>query len=68
MDTGSGGIYAWVGKGATQQEKKAAYQSALVGYCVSNYLNPMETTIFLHFSGLYCPEGLPNMDQCDMHT
>ena len=30
VDTGAGGVYGWVGKGATQQEKKAAYQCALV--------------------------------------
>lgn len=30
MDTGSGGIYAWLGRGATKQEKKAAFKNAVV--------------------------------------
>jgi hypothetical protein len=28
LDTGAGAIYAWIGKGATQQEKKAAMKNA----------------------------------------
>lgn len=31
MDTGAGGIFAWLGKGATNQEKKAAFKNAVVG-------------------------------------
>ena len=30
MDTGSGGIFAWVGKRATRDEKKAAFKNAVV--------------------------------------
>ena len=66
VDAGPGGIYGWVGKGATQQEKKAAYQSALVGYYVSSRWQL--TTRLVHFAGFYCPEGLPNVDPRDVHT
>ena len=31
LDTGAGGIFAWLGKGATNQEKKAAFKNAVVG-------------------------------------
>ena len=30
LDTGAGGIFAWLGSGATQQEKKAAFKNAVV--------------------------------------
>ena len=30
LDTGSGGLFAWLGKKATQQEKKAAFKNAVV--------------------------------------
>ena len=30
LDTGAGDIFAWVGKNATQQEKKAAFKNAIV--------------------------------------
>ena len=30
VDTGSGGIFAWVGKRATRDEKKAAFKNAVV--------------------------------------
>ena len=30
VDTGKGGIYAWLGREATQQEKKAAFKNAVV--------------------------------------
>ena len=32
MDTGSGGIFAWVGKRATRDEKKAAFKNAVVRF------------------------------------
>ena len=32
LDTGAGGIFAWLGSGATQQEKKAAFKNAVVSY------------------------------------
>ena len=35
VDTGSGGIFAWVGKRATRDEKKAAFNNAVVSlYCL----------------------------------
>ncbi len=30
MDTGAGGIFAWIGKEATKDEKKAAFKNAVV--------------------------------------
>lgn len=30
LDTGAGGIFAWVGRGATANEKKAAFKNATV--------------------------------------
>ena len=30
LDTGAGGIFAWLGKKATKQEKKAAFKNAVV--------------------------------------
>ena len=30
MDTGRGGIYAWLGREATKQEKQAAFKNAVV--------------------------------------
>ena len=30
LDTGAGGIFAWLGSGATRQEKKAAFKNAVV--------------------------------------
>lgn len=30
VDTGRGGIFAWLGKEATKQEKKAAFKNAVV--------------------------------------
>ena len=30
LDTGAGGIFVWVGKGATADEKKAAFKNATV--------------------------------------
>ena len=32
LDTGAGGIFAWLGSGATQQEKKAAFKNAVVSW------------------------------------
>ena len=32
LDTGAGGIFAWLGSGATQQEKKAAFKNAVVSF------------------------------------
>ena len=32
LDTGAGGIFAWLGSGATRQEKKAAFKNAVVSY------------------------------------
>jgi len=34
LDTGAGGIFAWLGSGATQQEKKAAFKNAVVHQCL----------------------------------
>ena len=36
VDTGSGGIFAWVGKNATRDEKKAAFKNAVV--CLQSIL------------------------------
>ena len=32
LDTGSGGIFAWLGKKATKEEKKAAFKNAVVSH------------------------------------
>lgn len=37
LDTGAGGIFAWLGKGATNQEKKAAFSNAMEFIQQKNY-------------------------------
>ena len=39
LDTGAGGIFAWLGSGATRQEKKAAFKNAVVSYTLVEYIN-----------------------------
>ena len=37
LDTGAGGIFIWMGKGATQQERLAALRNAEVSHHIEDY-------------------------------
>ena len=39
LDTGAGGIFAWLGSGATKQEKKAAFKNAVVSCALARWCN-----------------------------
>ena len=46
LDTGAGGIFAWLGSGATQQEKKAAFKNAVVS-CHSHKMRSLLESIMI---------------------
>lgn len=69
VDTGRGGIFAWLGKEATKQEKKAAFKNAVVCLPLRWFINVVPYNkllrmIIIIFVGVYSDQGLSLLDQC----